>query len=139
MLCLCWQQDLSQLFHAAQILKNHLKNPEFKVSIEALTRVINLAEKATGENEKIDTTLFENQAEQDLYAAATKVKEHFSENTIADNYQALVELRPLIEAYFAETMVMVDDTKIRNNRLNQLKQISKMALVIASLDRLITK
>lgn len=133
------QQDLSQIFHAAQILKNHLKDPEFKVSIEALTRVINLAEKATEDNEKIDATLFENQAEHDLYAAAKAVEEHFSENTMADNYQALVQLRPLIEAYFADTMVMVDDESIRNNRLNQLKQISKMALVIASLDHLITK
>ena len=116
-----------------------MKDPEFKVSIEALTRVINLAEKATKDNEKIDATLFENQAEHDLYAAAKAVEEHFSENTMADNYQALVQLRPLIEAYFADTMVMVDDESIRNNRLNQLKQISKMALVIASLDHLITK
>ena len=58
---------------------------------------------------------------------------------MAQNYEALIQLRPLIEAYFAETMVMVDDDRIRNNRLNQLQQISRMALVIASLDHLMTK
>lgn len=133
------QQDISQLFHSATILKNHLKDPEFKVSIEALTRVIHLAEKATGDSDRIDPALFENQAEQQLYEAAQKVESNFSTSTMAENYQALIALRPFIEAYFDETMVMVDDIAIRNNRLNQLKQISKMALVIASLDHLITK
>ena len=133
------QQDLSQIFHAATILKNHLKDPEFKVSVEALTRVIHLAEKATGENTVIDETLFENDAERALYEAAAAVEADFLENTMGDNYQALVNLRPLIEAYFDQTMVMVDDQNVRNNRLNQLKQISRMALMIASLDHLVTK
>lgn len=133
------QPDLSQLFDAAQILKNHLKDPEFKVSVEALTRVIHLAEKATSENQEIDPSLFENDAERDLFDAASDVEAQFHTRTMADNYNALMKLRPFIEAYFAETMVMVDDELIRNNRLNQLSQISRMALVIASLDHLITK
>lgn len=133
------QQDLSQLFDAAQILKNHLKDPEFKVSVEALTRVIHLAEKATVENQEIDPTLFENDAERALFDAASEVEAQFKTRTLSDNYDALIQLRPFIEAYFSETMVMVEDEVIRNNRLNQLSQISRMALVIASLDHLITK
>ena len=36
-------------------------------------------------------------------------------------------------------MVMVDDDKVRRNRLTQLNKIAKMALAVASLDALITK
>lgn len=133
------QEDISQIFHAATILKAHLEDPEFKVSIEALTRVINLAAKATGEQTVIDETLFENEAERALYAATATVKANFHENTMGENYQALVNLRPLIEDYFNQTMVMAEDVAVRNNRLNQLKEISRMALMIASLDHLVTK
>ena len=41
--------------------------------------------------------------------------------------------------YFNETMVMVEDEKVKQNRLKQLMQIAKMALSIASLDLLIVK
>ena len=58
---------------------------------------------------------------------------------LCGNYEALVNLRPLIDAYFNETMVMVEDEKVKQNRLKQLMQIAKMALSIASLDLLIVK
>lgn len=55
------------------------------------------------------------------------------------NYQSLVSLRPLIEAYFDQTMVMVDDEAIRRNRFALLDKIAKMSLAVASLDALVTK
>ena len=58
---------------------------------------------------------------------------------MAQNYEDLTALRPLIENYFDQTMVMVDDDKVRRNRLTQLNKIAKMALAVASLDALITK
>ncbi|MBM7708763.1 glycine--tRNA ligase subunit beta [Enterococcus lemanii] len=133
------QQDLSQLFVAATVLREHQHDADFKVSIEALTRVINLSRKAPGQTLAVDPTLFENEAEKDLYEGVKSVSENFKSNTLADNYLALVNLRPLIEQFFNQTMVMVDDEAIRNNRLSLLNQISKMALLIASLDQLITK
>ncbi|NLM65629.1 MAG: glycine--tRNA ligase subunit beta, partial [Enterococcus sp.] len=120
-------------------LREHQNDADFKVSIEALTRVINLSRKAPGQTLAVDPTLFENEAEKDLYEGVKSVSENFKSNTLADNYLALVNLRPLIEQFFNQTMVMVDDEAIRNNRLSLLNQISKMALLIASLDQLITK
>ena len=116
---------------------------DFKPSMEALTRVINLAKKGQellGDTEEgIDPSLFENKAEKELYQAVNDLSEAFATRTIAENYEALVNLRPLIDAYFNETMVMVEDEKVKQNRLKQLMQIAKMALSIASLDLLIVK
>ena len=137
------QKDLTKLFGAAKILREHLADEDFKPSMEALTRVINLAKK--GQSEKtaeipvVNPALFENEAEKELHHAVQEISENFSTQTMADNYQALVALRPLIEEYFNQTMVMVDDEKVKNNRLAQLGQIASMALALASLDLLITK
>ncbi|EHR4814217.1 glycine--tRNA ligase subunit beta [Enterococcus faecalis] len=137
------QADLSKLFASANILKSRFEDQDFKPSMEALTRVINLAKKGQellGDTEEgIDPSLFENKAEKELYQAVKDLSEAFATRTIAENYEALVNLRPLIDAYFNETMVMVEDEKVKQNRLKQLMQIAKMALSIASLDLLIVK
>lgn len=137
------QADLSKLFASANILKSRFEDQDFKPSMEALTRVINLAKKGQellGDTEEgIDPSLFGNKAENELYQAVNDLSEAFATRTIAENYEALVNLRPLIDAYFNETMVMVEDEKVKQNRLKQLMQIAKMALSIASLDLLIVK
>ena len=137
------QADLSKLFASANILKSRFEDQDFKPSMEALTRVINLAKKGQellGDTEEgIDPSLFENKAEKELYQAVNDLSEAFATRTIAENYEALVNLRPLIDAYFNETMVMVEDEKVKQNRLKQLMQIAQMALSIASLDLLIVK
>lgn len=133
------QTNLSALFSAAQILRQHLNDPDFKPSMEALTRVINLAKKAEVEDANVKPELFDNDAEKALFDAVTDLENRFARQTMAENYEGLTALRPLIENYFDQTMVMVEDEKVRRNRLTQLNKIAKMALALASLDALITK
>jgi len=133
------QADISTLFETAQMLREHLQDTDFKPSMEALTRVINLAKKAELEQAAIDPALFENDSETALYEAVLTVEDKFPQQTMEENYQSLVALRPLIEAYFDQTMVMVEDENIRRNRFALLDKIAKMSLAVASLDALITK
>ncbi|MBO0448902.1 glycine--tRNA ligase subunit beta [Enterococcus sp. MJM12] len=133
------QSNLTALFSSAKILRQHLNDPDFKPSMEALTRVINLAKKAEVEDLNVKPELFDNEAEKALFEAVTDLENRFVRQTMAQNYEDLTALRPLIENYFDQTMVMVDDDKVRRNRLTQLNKIAKMALAVASLDALITK
>ena len=133
------QEDIQRLFETAEILKNHLADDNFKPSMEALTRVINLAKKVEKEEVVMNPALFENDAEKALYEAANALEANFTNQTVEENYASLVALRPLIEAYFDETMVMVEDEAVRHNRLLQLRKIAQMAQALASLDALITK
>ncbi|MCD5002685.1 glycine--tRNA ligase subunit beta [Enterococcus saccharolyticus] len=132
------QTDIHRLFETAEILKNHLDDADFKESMEALTRVINLAKKVENEWD-INPELFENEAEKALYEATVALEKEFAEQSVEENYQSLVALRPLIENYFDQTMVMVDDEAVRQNRLAQLRKIAQMAQALASLETLITK
>lgn len=134
------QKDLTKAFAAARLFKERLEDEDFKPSMEALTRVVNLAKKVEdGAAKEIDPTLFENEAEKELYEAVNQVKAQLPDQSLDENYNQLVALRPLIEAYFDQTMVMVEDPAVRNNRLAQLQQIAEMALSLASLDQIITK
>lgn len=135
------QDDLVKVFKTAQIFDQHLTDDHFKEAMEALTRVINLTKKMdpTTINFKVDPKLFENDSEKELYAAAKEAEDEFANQSMAENYQTLTNLRPVIERYFNETMIMVDDEKIRDNRLNQLAIIARMANALASIDKIITK
>lgn len=133
------QKDLAKIFGAAQLFKQHLEDQEFKPSMEALTRVVNLAKKAEKTSATVDPALFENEAEKALYEAVKELEVDFAEQTPEETYERLTGLRPLIEAYFDQTMVMADDEKVRMNRLTQLRKIAEMALSLASLDLLVTK
>ncbi|MEA4830614.1 MAG: glycine--tRNA ligase subunit beta, partial [Enterococcus thailandicus] len=118
----------------------HLNDADFKPSMESLTRVINLAKKAeTTEFVVVDPALFENEAESALNEAVNELKANFATQTLGESYESLVQLRPLIEEYFDQTMVMAEDQAVRANRLTQLKEIAFMALSLASLDKIMTK
>lgn len=132
------QEDIHRQFEAANTLGKHLYDENFKPSIEALTRVMNLGQKDHSEND-VDPALFENECEQKLYQAVKEIEEKFANQTVEENYQALISLRPLIEDYFNQTMVMTEDETLRNNRLAQLRKITKMAIAVASLNDLVTK
>lgn len=134
------QDDFTRIFDIAQIFSQHTKDEFFKEAMEALTRVINLTKKTdqplTG---KIDPSLFENDSERELYAAIKEAEDEFGNQNMAENYQTLIGLRPVIERYFNDTMVMVEDEKVRNNRLLQLSKIADMAKALASIEKIITK
>lgn len=133
------QKDLAKLFVVSGILSEHLADESFKPSMEALTRVINLANKNQETDIEIAPDLFENEAEHHLYNAVKDIETRFTSQTMQENYDELVGLRPLIEAYFDSTMIMVEDESLKQNRVALLKKIASMALALASLDLLITK
>ncbi|QIL46891.1 glycine--tRNA ligase subunit beta [Vagococcus coleopterorum] len=136
--------DLRRMVLAAGILKEHSAASDYKPAIEALSRVINLAKKGqellaeqvTGD---VDPSLFENESEKALHTAVSTIEANADSQSMATNYQELKNLTPLIEAYFENTMVMVDDQAVKQNRLRQLYRIAKMVRTFASLDLLIIK
>ncbi|MBL1228504.1 glycine--tRNA ligase subunit beta [Enterococcus sp. BWB1-3] len=137
------QRDLMKLFASAMIIREHLADSDFRPSMEALTRVLNLVRKGqellVQESITVDEQLFENESEKALHKAVNKVEEDFATNTMVENYLALVSLKPMIENYFDHTMVMVEDDCVRTNRLAELNRIAKMVLSLASLDLLNVK
>ncbi|GAX01787.1 glycine--tRNA ligase subunit beta [Secundilactobacillus silagei] len=132
--------DLLDNFTIAQVLSDHQNDDDFKGTIEALTRVLRIAQKADKSKvTAVDTSLFDNDSEPKLKAAVDNVAQQASELDIPAYYNVLAALKPVINDYFDATMVMAKDEKVKNNRLSQLSQLSDLILRMGDLNQLIVK
>lgn len=131
--------SVPSLLRKAEILQRKKDEPGFKEGIEALGRVINISRKAEKEQE-IDPSLFENNEEQALYDAYVKLTGQLSEEISEDIYfDALMSLEPVIKQYFDKTMVMAEDEKVRNNRLQLMKELSFIIERFGNVNKLLVK
>lgn len=137
------QENVLKLIEASRLINGHLSDDLFKSTIEALTRVLNLASKGeellAQTQASVDPTLFETTSEQNLHESFAKITTNSSQENSSQSYEAFEQLQPLIEAFFNENMVMADNEAVRNNRLALLMQISDFVLSFASVDKLVVK
>lgn len=128
------QEVIAQLDNA-KVLANHLEDDDLKATTESFNRIANLADKVTTVV-TIQPELFDNDAEQALYDAYNALS--LSDDN-EQNYMALKALQPIIDTYFDQTMIMVDDEAVKNNRLSQLKAIDTLVKSIADMRELVIK
>lgn len=120
---------VTKTLDVAEGLSHRAKTDGFKESMESLSRVFNLSEKAEA-IVPVDASLFENEAEKNLAEAmANLVITEDAEKNLAN----LFALSPVIDAFFDGTMVMTEDKTVRNNRLSLLKQIADKARQVANM------
>jgi glycyl-tRNA synthetase beta chain len=85
----------------------------------------------------IDTTLLQLPAEQKLFAAMNEQHKLIQPLLDKKDYTAvltsLAHLRAPIDQFFDDVMVMVDDPKIRHNRLLLLNQLRQLFLTVADI------
>src|SRR5262249_13641062 len=89
----------------------------------------------------LDASLIRDPAEQDLLRLATEVSQVVDQRR-ADYRAALVEiarLRPALDAFFDQVMVMVEDTKLRANRLALVARILHDFSTIADFSEIVTE
>ncbi|WEV55812.1 glycine--tRNA ligase subunit beta [Ligilactobacillus acidipiscis] len=134
------KNTFQQIFSAADVLTKHQTDSDFKENIEALTRTVRLARKGQSDIQPaVKESLFENDSEKNLFTAFNAVAKSYANEDLEEQYAALASLREPISEYFDETMVMVDDQAVKNNRLTQLADIAKLTYSFGSLDNLNVK
>ncbi|MFT9098732.1 glycine--tRNA ligase subunit beta [Liquorilactobacillus sp.] len=128
-----------EMIAAAKVLKVHSVDEDFKETVEATTRVMRLAKKAELPADMLlKPELFENDAEKIFSDKVTEVeKENF--DNVEEVFQTLRKMRVVINNYFDETMVMVKDMNVRNNRLQQLSLYAAFAYKLGDLTKLNVK
>ncbi|MBB3109012.1 glycyl-tRNA synthetase beta chain [Paenibacillus phyllosphaerae] len=115
------------------------RQAEFKLVVDALTRVSNLAAKAT--TNQVNPDLFADDAENALYAAwqsvSSQVAQALESGDAAYAISHLASLKSAINGYFDRVMVMAEDEAIRANRLATLAVIAEQASKVADLSKLV--
>ena len=124
--------DIASLSARLAALAAFAAKPDFGQAVLTFKRAANIIRKQgvgagvplTG---TIKADLLEEQAEKDLAAVCTDVFPRFDALFAGGDYGAvlelLYELRPSVDAFFDNTMVMCDDMDMRLNRLNLLKSL----------------
>lgn len=89
---------------------------------------------------KIDPALLREPAErqlaQEVEALHARVEALLDENNYAEALRALASLRPAVDAFFDQVMVMAEDMALRHNRLALLANLSNLFLGAADISKL---
>ncbi|HEV2443362.1 MAG TPA: glycine--tRNA ligase subunit beta, partial [Steroidobacteraceae bacterium] len=122
-------------------LSTFLTLPEAASLTSANKRIANILRKA-GETTPTDVDLSALQvpAERQLFEAMRERREGVSAATARKDYAAsltsLARLRPAVDAFFDQVMVMDEDPRLRANRLALLAQMRELFAGVADLSRL---
>ncbi len=88
-----------------------------------------------------DPNLLQEPAEQNLYRRATEIGSEFQVLRMTREYQRALEhmasLRPDVDRFFEEIMVMVDEKVVRDNRLTMLAQMLHAFFYIADFSEIV--
>ena len=124
-------------------LLDFLRLPEAASLTAANKRIANLLKKSAGGDTgstSIDSTRLTAGAERDLFAALQglmhSVPGHVAGGDYAAAFTELARLRPAVDAFFDQVMVMDPDPALRANRLALLSALQKLFGGIADLSRL---
>jgi glycyl-tRNA synthetase beta chain len=122
-------------------LSTFLTLPEAASLTAANKRVANMLRKA-GESapREVDAGALQAAAERQLFEALRERRGHVSAATARKDYAAsltlLAQLRPVVDAFFDQVMVMDENPKLRGNRLALLAQMRELFAGVADLSRL---
>ncbi|WP_338777180.1 glycine--tRNA ligase subunit beta [Metabacillus sp. FJAT-52054] len=136
------EAEVTSMIKRADVLASESGTETFKETIEAFSRVLNIASKA-GDNTAVDPALFENEYEKALHSKAEEaISEYYKASASSDFVQAFAALKtmtPEITSYFDHTMIMAEDEKVKVNRLAQMKQLADVIRSFAETNSIIVK
>ena len=119
--------DLVDLVQRMQALESVTAKPEFDPLIIGFKRAHRLVEKEQWDRKPVDKARFEHPTESALYQAVVEEREVMTSAMTSGKYSqaldALVRLKPTIDAFFAAVMVNAEDPSIRSNRLSLLQAV----------------
>lgn len=132
--------DLAQKMKALEAVT---RKPEFDPLIVGFKRAHRLVEKEQWNREPVDAAKFQHAAESVLQQAVTDERGRMAAGMSAGDYhqalEALVRLKPAIDAFFTAVMVNADDKVVRNNRLSLLKEVDDLFMVFADFSQIVVQ
>ncbi|HET8691009.1 MAG TPA: glycine--tRNA ligase subunit beta [Steroidobacteraceae bacterium] len=122
-------------------LAGFLRLPEAASLTAANKRIANILRKAGEQpSPRVDPGLLTEATERQLAADVESLRQDVERQVTAARYDEaltrLAGLRPSVDAFFDQVLVMAEDPRVRANRLALLQALSKLFLHIANLSRL---
>jgi len=107
------------------------KAPDFEPLSIAFKRVVNILKKCDGATKiLVNENLFNSNAEKSLHSACkdvtTRVQSFVANGDYSLALKEISTLRPHVDLFFEDVMVMVDDFALRNNRIALLSSVAAL-------------
>jgi len=127
-------------YEKAVQLEKWLSNSDNILNLNTFIRVYNIS-KETDISKKIDTQLFDQNEEKQVYSKYLKtlpvVENLNSELKYIESLGELSSMTKDINDFFDNVMIMVEDDKIRNNRLLLINSLKSMIFEIADFSKIV--
>jgi glycyl-tRNA synthetase beta chain len=118
--------DVSSAVKRTAALSQFVQQADSKIIVESFNRASNLAAKTN--NTEVHSSLLHESQEQHLFEAYKRIHEQYTALRASGSEQealgALTQYKEPITSFFDHVMVMAENEKLRQNRLNLLKLIS---------------
>ncbi|MFB6291005.1 MAG: glycine--tRNA ligase subunit beta [Candidatus Bipolaricaulia bacterium] len=125
----------------ATTLEKFKKKEEMKDLVDSFTRIVNITEGR--EKADFDPEIFQLSQEKELWKTVDGRVDKIKELARRQNYEEVVgellSFKEPIDEYFDNVMVMVDDEKQRENRINFLLYLKEPFLEIGDLSKIVTE
>ena len=137
------QFDLQDQLAKMHALQGITTQQEFDPLIIGFKRVHRLVEKEQWDRGPVDPTVFKDAAETELHQQNGLCRQDFDHHMRQGEYQkaldALVRVKPAIDAFFNGVMVNAEDPTLRNNRLSLLKEVDETFMSFADFSRIVVQ
>ncbi len=124
------ESNLVEIDKKIKLINEMVNSEDFKELSTTFKRVANIVKDFDLNSIKVDEKLFEKDEEKALWKEFKKVK---GINDLEEKLDFLVSLKPLIDRFFDNVMVNVEDEKIKHNRKSLIASIYKEFLDIADI------
>jgi glycyl-tRNA synthetase beta chain len=133
--------SVPDIWNRVRALEKLKANPDFEPLAVAFKRVVNIIKRADDfQLSAIDEKLFEHDSESALWTAYGRVKRKIDDDLEKGLFESalaiLATLRDDVDAFFDGVMVMVDNEKVRRNRLSMLGHIAALFENFADFSRI---
>ena len=129
--------DCDLRIRALQDFQSHEAAPALAAANKRISNILKKQDQATN---TVGQKLLQENAEKELFKQLQALKEEVAQHCSQGNYlqglERLAELRPAVDMFFDEVMVMVDDVPLKNNRLALLDQLLQSFRLVADFSRI---
>jgi len=119
------------------------KNADFESVAVSFKRVSNILKKEPAADGEVNTVLLGEEAEKNLSSALLLAEKEISPSLASASeggylkaFSSMAALRPAVDKFFEDVMVMAEDPAVRRNRLALLARLHKLLSCVADLSQL---
>jgi glycyl-tRNA synthetase beta chain len=138
--------DLVDAIRRMEAVRAIRKTKNFEPLAVSFKRIRKILEKAGPQAgwklSAVRSDIFTEEAERELHARAASVRKDVEQHKRAGRYrealQDIAKLRPVVDRFFDDVMVMADDEQVRKNRLTLLSGLLSEFSTIADFSEIVT-